>query len=252
MEKGLAGALAIVSLVLPVGWLWLNNHLKPVEWLKQRWVGYAAEFFYFVGLPYAALVFGVLSPQQLALKGLEHVTLISSTWFGADWQRVLILILVEWLVDAGVVLGMGLLAVFIFSGTVFMLARNGVTDVGYPGTILDTFYRTLHWVFYWALFWLLTGNLYLGILTGSGWIILEWILVAQLRQARFGWPSSQLVLGMILILTATIYFYRPNLWLLWLVHLTMVISIRLVQIWVANAKSLEHPPANRDIPLSNG
>jgi hypothetical protein len=228
MEYWIALGLAIISLVLPIGWQWLRFRFISAAWSKQWWFGQTAEFFYFVGLPYVALVFGVLTPQQLGLKGLEYFSLVSPNSFISDVQRVFTLMVVEWLVDIGPMVGIGLAAALILSGIIFILTRYGVTEAQSDETILDTLYNTLHWAFYWALFWLLVDDLYLGILIGSGWAILEYFLLARMQQTRLNRQPQQLVKIMILIFTATIFFYRPNLWLLWPIHVVMVWFPRLI------------------------
>jgi len=240
MENWIAIALAVISPVLLVGWQWLKQKLTSAGWLKQRWLGRTAEFFYFVGLPYLALVFGVLTPQRLGLKGLEYFSLISPNAIFADLQRIFALLLVEWLVDVGPMLGLGFITAFILGGIIFVLVRYGVPEAQSSETILYTIYYTLHWAFYWALFWLLLDNLYLGILIGSSWVILEWWLVARMQQTQFGEHPQQLVEIMILILTATIFFYRPNLWLLWPIHLTLVFLTRLTCTAVTKTKRSEN------------
>jgi hypothetical protein len=229
MEKWLAGGLAVISLLLPLSRLWFNKQAV----LRQRWFVSLAKFLYFVGLPYAALLFGVLTPQRLGLKGLEYFSLLSNTSLFFDLQRVFTLMLVEWLVDAGPVLGMGLVAGLILGGVILLLARSGITGTFAPGTGLDTFYTTLHWAFYWALFWLIVDDAYLGLLLGSGWVVLERFLSARLQKTRFGGQPSDLIEMMILILAASIFFYRPNLWLLWPVHLALVVSTGMLQAKIA-------------------
>jgi hypothetical protein len=92
----LTGGLAVVSLALWPGWVWLTR--QPESWrnLQQRWPGRAAEFFYFVGLPYLALIFGLLPPRLLGLKGLEYLLSISTMSSLADLRQALILWLAAW------------------------------------------------------------------------------------------------------------------------------------------------------------
>jgi len=185
-------------------------------------------------------MFGVLTPQLLGLKGLEYFSLISTNALISDLQRVFTLMFVEWLVDIGPMIGMGAVAVLILGGVIFVLTRYGVTEAQSSESILDTVYYTLHWAFYWALFWLIVDDLYLGILIGSGWAILEWFLVAQMHQTWFGRQPQQLVEVMILILTATIFFYRPNLWLLWSIHVVLVFLTRLICASATKPKRIEN------------
>jgi hypothetical protein len=239
MEKWIAAGLVMVSLLLPFGWQWLKQKPTSAKSLKQNWLGPTAEFFYFVGLPYLTLVFGLLTPRMLGLKGLDYFSLISTASLLSDLQRVFTLVLVEWLVDIGPMMAMGLVAVIIFGVIIYVLAHYGVNEATSSETFLDTIYFTVHWAFYWALFWFVVDDLYLGVVMGSGWVILEWFFVARMQQARLGWQPQQLVTIMILLLTATIYFYYPNLWLLWLIHLAMVFLTRLICLTAIKSKRVE-------------
>ena len=235
MEQGLAGGLAFVSLALPTGWYWLKKgQSKTQSWqnLEQRWLGRTAEIFYFVGLPYLALLFGLLTPKLLGLKGLEHFALISTSnlsmvSLAVSAQKAITLMLVESLVDSGVMIGAGLIGLIILGGITLGLARYGISVGTFQTSVVDTIYYCLHWAFYRAIFWSMTGDLYLGVVLGGGLVMLEGGVIIWLQQ---GWPaqlsSPFLMEVIVLILTSVIFFYCPNLWLLWPIHLAMVVLIK--------------------------
>ncbi len=216
-----AVSLAILSLLLSVSSLWLKNPFRQEP--KKRWTGQAAQFFYYVSLPYLALLSGVLPSSLLGLKGLEYFAMISPASDPFAIQHALILILAEWLADARMTILVGLVAIAVWSGVRYMLIRGGVkqTQTLQP-TTLDTIYLSLHWAFYRAIFWQISGDLYLGVVLGAALVIMEWVLVAMVQK---NWPAhleSILIHSSILILTGAVFFYSPNLWLLWPVHLVMV------------------------------
>jgi hypothetical protein len=141
----------------------------------------------------------------------------------ADLQYAVVLMLLEWFVDSSRTVLVGLAALAIL-GTVWLgLVRTGVNSVaGTSPSLLEVIYYGLHWSFYRAIFWLITGDLYLGVILGVVVVMLEGLLVARLAG---NWSAQQprlLTDATILILTATIFFYSPNLWLLWPVHWAMV------------------------------
>jgi hypothetical protein len=230
MEQGLAGGLAFVSLALPTGWYWLKKgQPKAQSWqkLEQRWLGRTAEFFYFVGLPYLALLSGLLTPRFLGLKGLEYFALISTRDFSGPSlivgiQKAITLMLIECLVDSGMMIAVGLMALIILGGVTLGLARYSIRVGTFQTSVVDTIYYCLHWAFYRAIFWSMTGDLYLGVVLGGGLVILEWGLITWLQKGWPAQPSLFLMDVIILILTSAIFFYRPNLWLLWPIHLAMV------------------------------
>ncbi len=236
-ERGWAIALALFSLALPLGWSWFKHRSAHREtWLKveEQWLGATARFFYFVGLPYLALISGILTARLLGLKGLEHFVFaglsedFSIPVFLAELQKAMTMLLLECLIDGGAMIQAGLMTLLILAGLRLSLTRVGLelaTDFHQP--VLSTIYDGLHWAFYRAIFWQLSGDLYLGVVWGIACVLLEWGLIAW---AQKRWPTQQrslLLRTMLLILTATLFFYSPNLWLLWLVHLAMVATLTL-------------------------
>ena len=191
------------------------------------YLGQAARFFYFVGLPYLAVILGIVTTRMLGLKGLEHVGLIEGGSLASGLQTVLILTLLEWLVDSSTTILAGVAALVILGGLRLSLARSGIAlGVGYRATVVDTIYQALHWAFYRAVIWVLTGDLYLAVVLGAGLVLAEWLLVTWLRQ---DWADQQQVIwldSLILILTAAIFYYSPNLFLLWPFHLAMGVLLR--------------------------
>lgn len=67
-----------------------------------------------------------------------------------------------------------------------------------------------------------TGDLYLGVVLGSAAVILEWVLMAKMRNQTLLSPTT-LLNAVILILTAAAFFYSPNLWLLLPFHWAMAV-----------------------------
>jgi hypothetical protein len=238
----LAGGLAIISLALLVCWHWLKNRSTRTEFwqkLEQRWISRPAEFFYFVGLPYLTLITGVLRPQLLGLKGLEYFALLSTNSLIPDIQKAVMLMLVEWLLDSGAMMTAGLMALIVLGGIALGLAHYGIKQATSPASVVDTVYRILHWAFYWAIFWLITDDLYLGVVLGTSWVILEWVLVAHLQKNRLVLQPQRLIDVILLILTAAIFYSCPNLWLLWPIHLAMVALTRTLFSTVATPETIE-------------
>lgn len=223
----LAAGLLLISTALVVGWTWLKenreyNYSRIIE-IETGWPGRLARFFYFVGLPYLAVITGLITTRSLGLKGLEYLSLIEGgAGLTAQVQYSVVLILLEWWLDSWAGLGLGIAALVVLAGIRLSLVRAGVewTAGSFPG-ILAIIYQGLHWAFYRAVFWTMTGDLYLGVILGTGWVIVEWFLVGSLEKTWSGRPQPILVNMMILILIAAIFFYSPNLWLLWPVHLAM-------------------------------
>jgi hypothetical protein len=227
-------ALAGVSLALAVGWSWLKSRPginETCSRLEEQGWGAAARFFYWVGLPYLAVLLGLISPRLLGLKGLEYFNAISldAAWAGwlsgNQWQQALSLFLLEAAVDASAMARLGFVFLLVIVGIRLSLVQAGLAWPGdFRPSILPIVYESLHWAFYRAIFWGLSSDLYLGVIFGLAWVGLEWIGLAY-WQRQPGGTSSFWAKLIILILTATLFFYTPNLWVLWVFHLAMVALI---------------------------
>jgi len=229
-EQGLTISLAILSLVLRLGWYKFernqtNNLFRQL--VAVPWVRGAAIFFYFAGIPYLALIFGLLTPRLLGLKGLEYFALIdwNGDFLAAQIQQATTLMLLEWLLDSSVIILAGLAAILILIAIRISLTHQGVVLTLTRETTLFTIYYGLHWAFYRAIFWSLTGDLYLGVVLGLGFVLLEWSLTSWVQGQWLESKQCFLVNTIILILTSTLFFYSPNLWLLWPIHLLLVAII---------------------------
>ncbi|MEW5959418.1 MAG: hypothetical protein AB1801_16975 [Chloroflexota bacterium] len=220
-----AVGLAVLSLLLPMGSVWLKDSSR--QRVKERWSGSAVQFFYFAGLPYLALVSGILTPKLLGLKGLEYFAMIDAGGPLLAVPPALISMLAGWLIDAPTTILAGIMVSAGWGGLWYTLIRAGVKPAGdFRMAGLDIIYLSLHWAFYRAIFWQITDDLYLGVILGAGLVILEWVLLAWVQKS---WPACQksiLSRSALVILTGVVFFYSPNLWLLWPVHLALVKIVR--------------------------
>ena len=180
-------------------------------------LAHLARFFYYIGLPYFAMIAGLLTARSLGLAGLEHFSLI-----GLDPQRAALLLAVEWVLDSRLTILAGLAALVLFGGVLAHLARSGLVLPASPGfSGLAAVYDSAHWAFYRAICWTLTADLYLAVVAGAGLVLLEWLLAARVQPGRPD-PACLWLKTIILILTSTIFYFSPNLWLLVPFHLALV------------------------------
>ena len=193
---------------------------------KHEWIGQIARFFYFVGIPYLAVVSGLLSPRLFGLRGAEHLALIEwdTSRVLAGIQRAFTLITLEWVFDSPVTITFGTAALLL----VWLIRRNLIRHQtplpNLPQTLLHVFYAALHWAFYRAVVWQLTGDLYLAVVWGAALVFVEWMLIARLSRQQL-LPAVVLAQSVILVLTAVIFYYSPNWWLLLPFHWAMVTII---------------------------
>ena len=219
--------LGLLSLALGLGWRRLEqNQTDNRIWQLIAVPGFkgAAIFFYYVGIPYLALILGILTPRMLGLKGLEYFALVdwNSHSLTVETQQATTLMLVEWLLDSSAAILAGSAALLILIAIHISLIRNEVELKLLGESKLYTIYYGLHWAFYRAIFWSVTDDLYLGVVFGLGFVMVEWILTSWLQRQWSEQRQQFLINSIILILTSTIFFYSPNLWLLWPIHLMLV------------------------------
>ncbi|MGQ9500902.1 MAG: hypothetical protein ACUVSF_00590 [Anaerolineae bacterium] len=194
------------------------------------------RFSYYIGLPYIALLLGALPARYLGLIGLEQLQSAAerSAANGVMEQlRIAVALLLRaWLPHLGqwaglVILMAGLLTV---TWTLYRYARCSAEREPPPSGMLNgagsvtafamVVYNAVHWSFYRAGIWWLSDDLYLGVVGGVALVLVEWILCVWSAE----WPSQllsferHLVDASLLITTAAIFYYVPNLWLLILAH----------------------------------
>lgn len=222
--------MAIISVAIVSGWHYLaENQAGDQLWqnISEQWRGRLAQFFYFVGIPYLALVFGILTPQLLGLKGLEYFNLInwSSNATGVQIQQAVTLMLLEWLLDFNMILLAGSVALLVFAFVWVRLSKQGVIVRTTRWPVAIVVYYAVHWTFYRAVFWAVTGTLYSGVVLGGGLVLLEWTLVSVFKKQHPLQNQELLINAIILVLTSTIFFYSPNFWLLLPIHWLMAVIV---------------------------
>ena len=226
-DTNFAFGLAFLSMALLVGWFALKQKKTgDLTWQKffEQWPGHIAQFFYFVGIPYLAIIMGQITPGLLGLKGVEHIALINwnSQFVAVQLQQATALVLLEWLFDLPAAVVVGCIAIIILASIWGVMLRYPLHVTPPGGSVLIAIYYGLHWAFYRAIFWLITGDLYLGTVLGAAWVILEWMLCHLVQKQQPARQQEFLINVIILTLTATVFYYSPNLWLLFPVQLALM------------------------------
>lgn len=217
--QGTLLALAAGSVLLGVGLaVWQVKNGRADD--SRPPLSYLFELLYFVGLPYLAVVLGVLPPRLLGLTGAEYAALIN--WnrpLFIQLQQTFTLAFLEGLFYLPATLATGSLALLLF-GFIWLRLKD-ITPPTRRQTLLHTLYFALHWAFYRAIFWRITDDLYLATVWGVALVLLEVALVslAQQRPIVRTWTLQQ---ALLLVLTALVFFFSPNLWLLLPLHWLMV------------------------------
>jgi hypothetical protein len=249
-------AYIFVSVVLWMVAAQLFQRRIRISWistLKEGWAASIMRFVYFVGLPYAALILGVMPARYMGLVGLERWPAEQSSLLGSGFasavrqalsmvQGSLSGVILDWLPDVEKVAGL-VVIMFLVLGATWLgygyFRRGVISDLGIdlpslPGemrtSVVQIAYQGIHWSFYRGAVWLLIGDLYLAVVGGILLVSGEWILDAgwSNKTQHALWREARLVDASILIATSVVFLFVPNLWLLLPVHWVLAVVSRRV------------------------
>ncbi len=212
-------------------------HRQDVPLARRLSTGWAASilrFAYYVGLPYTALILGVLPGRYLGLIGLDRLQagaaggaeVSSNAWrLLGQLRDAASLAILDWLPGIGTLLSLGAVMLLLLSvawlgyGRARRSLPPGPEGAGTPPPLLSMVqvgYQAIHWSFYRGIVWLLTDDLYLAVVGGILLVGVEWLLdPGRMAGAEHEQP---LIDASLLIATSVIFFFVPNLWLLVPVH----------------------------------
>ena len=202
--------------------------------LSTGWAASILRFVYYVGLPYTALVLGVLPGRYLGLIGLDRLQIGTSggaeaspnAWrLLAQFRDAASLAVLDWLPGVGALLSLGAVMLLLLSVAWlgYSHARRGLSPslggTGAPSplpSMVQVGYQAIHWSFYRGVAWLWTDDLYLAVVGGILLVGVEWLLdPGRMDGAQH---EELLIDASLLIATSVIFLFVPNLWLLVPVH----------------------------------
>lgn len=239
-----------VSIILRTVAAQLSRTQTGTAWhsfLREGWPATLLRFVYYIGLPYAALILGVLPARYLGLVGPDQAALAPSSapaagGGSAGWgvlaqvRESVQLVMFDWLPEMSTLVGLAGLMLIVLGltwlayGTFKTMAAP---DLPMPGhrrriSVLQVVYQAVHWSFYRGAVWYLVDDLYLGMVGGILLVGAEWALDPGWRDpARNGlWREELLVDASVLTASAVMFFFVPNLWLLLPVHWLLAVASR--------------------------
>jgi len=242
-------AYVFASIILRMVGAQLCRRRTDLAWVRFLSEGRAVSvlrFVYYIGLPYIALILGVVPGRYLGLVGLgqaQEIPVELDSGFFARIRDYLSLVILNWLPNVGTVVALGAVTVLFLGitwlGYAFFRGRltsgSGVSPSpprqGNSLRLIHIIYQAVHWSFYRSVVWLLTGDLYLGVFGGIILVVGEWILDAGWMQSvrRVDSIEVPLIDASVLVATSLLFFFVPILWLLIPVHwLLAAVSRRVV------------------------
>lgn len=231
----LLAALGGMSVFVAVESVWVQRRILPPkyrQWLDFLPVQRTLLALYAVGLPYFALLSGLLPARFLGLRGWDILAAAFSPRPLSQFVPQALLglgnTLYLWLPDFGAIITVtailgGVLLVFLALNRTETLSP-AVSEPSAFTALLDV----VHWGFYRAILWRLGGNLYFAVVGGILLMTLEWVAVA--RAGKFSpAETKRLALRFGLGLVSSIAFiFAPNLWLAGLAQWALWWSVHLV------------------------
>ena len=251
-------AYLFVSIVLWMAAAQLGQRRTSISWvrrLSQGWAFALLRLVYFIGVPYATLILGVLPARYLGLVGLDRLSVGFGglVFRGAGRQHVLAsireaasLTVLDWLPDVAPMAGLTGMMLLLLSitwlGYAWLKGRVAPAEAETAPSPFDaqevppapgTVYRAVHWSFYRGAAWLLTGDLYLGVMGGILLVGGEWLLdpIWTARVRRAPTVDERLTEAGLLIATSVMFLFVPNLWLLIPAHWLLATASRRWVVW---------------------
>ncbi len=231
--------------------------------LSTGWAASILRFAYYVGLPYTALVLGVLPGRYLGLVGLDRLQIgaaggaeagLNAGRLLAQLRDAVSLAVLDWLPGVSALLSLGTVMLLLLSVAWLGYSRarrslssgppslsslpfgafsaSGAKEAGAPSSLpslVHVGYQAIHWSFYRGIAWLLADDLYLAVVGGILLVGVEWLLGSRRKHEEL------LIDASLLIATSVIFLFVPNLWLLVPVHWALAAtSWRWVRSYLAN------------------
>jgi hypothetical protein len=230
-------AYVFVSIVLCMVAAQLSQRRREFNWMRRLapdgWPASVLRFAYYIGLPYVALILGVVPGRYLGLVGLDQLagSQVAGRGLMAFLARLradISLLIWSWLPGFPALISLALFMLLLLVATWLayghlrrrltsgVAARQLMLPGRQPPRRTRVVYQAIHWSFYRSAVWLLAGDLYLAVVGGILLVVAEWMLqpTAGESLAYVLARENLFVDASLLVATAVIFFFVPNLWLL--------------------------------------
>lgn len=229
-QQELTALLVGMSIVVALEGAWLAAVFNPparISWLKSSPVVWGINVLYYGGLPYLALVTGLLPARFFGLRGLEQLTLSSGAAIIADvvsWAGGVLAISIP---DVGPVVSVGGLLGLFWGGFVWLYVKGGVSMRPFLyASKAELWLDVTHWAFYRAAAWFIVDDIYVGTILGLGLILFEDIACSRIGKfSEIQQQNHALKAGLAVIVSITFIFVQ-NIWLIIALHFVLAVGSR--------------------------
>ncbi|MFQ6014910.1 MAG: hypothetical protein ACE5NP_05660 [Anaerolineae bacterium] len=208
---------------------WIGRWIETLRgWPASNWVLEGLRLLYYLGLPYLALLRGVTNPRLMGLAGLDWIQGLGMG-MALSGGAFLLLALGWWyhLRQVGALYPVA-------SGPCPRWRQELSRPWGWALLIPPVVYWQAHWAFYRSGPILVLDDPYFGTFVGLALVILEWWTNPAWRESlgQVGRVEKTLMTTSLAFVTAIIYFFTANFWLLVLIHLALWAGLlRLITLW---------------------
>jgi hypothetical protein len=191
----------------------LGHWVRTIKgWPYRHWPLEAVRFLYYIGIPYAGLLRGVILPRLMGLTDPDWVKGIGLGAALGGGAFLLLALICWWYARATASLP---------PPTRRRLGANlGDESINGWGLLREAIYLQAHWAFYRSVVILLLNDHYTGTFLGFLLITLEWAMNPAWREdLNSPWRSAHpLLRWSTAFSTAIIFLFIRNLWLLMPIH----------------------------------
>ena len=234
-DKLLAAIMGIMSIVVALEGIWLSKRVLlngSLAKLKNKTFETILGAIYFLGLPYLALVTGLLPARFFGLKGLDTIHKVELNIFVSILTQIGN-VLLTWIPDFGptasmtaLLGGFYLICLFLYLHIIKTQKTSSISNI--YNSKIEILFDVIHWSFYRAIVWLIFNDLYLAVIGGGFLNSIEYILSSRLGKVSNALQQRYIFRVALGIITAVIFLFAPNLWLIFVVHLILTISTKAI------------------------
>ncbi len=229
-QQELTALLAGMSVVVALEGAWLAAVFKPpakLHWLKSLPVIRGIKLLYYGGLPYLALVTGLLPARFFGLRGLEQLTLSSGAAIVADavlWAGKALAVSIP---DVGPVVSVGGVLGLLWAGYVWLLVKTGVAARPFLyASKAELWLDVAHWAFYRAAAWFIVDDIYVGTVLGLGLVLFEDIACSRIGKFSETQQQNRLLKAGLAVIVSITFIFVQNLWLITALHFVLAVGGR--------------------------